>query len=523
MLMYSTDAPQAIHADAVQQIVHIVSGQIEGSPRDDHGVQSYKGIPFAALPLGHLRWAAPQRPASWDGVRPAVQFASRCISAWKSDPTPTPSSEDCLTLNVWTAAAKEAEKRPVMVWVHGGGFEFGSSADPSTDGTRLASKGVVVVSFNYRVGVFGFLAHPDLDVEGPSGNYGLQDQLAALRWVQENIARFGGDPGNVTLFGESAGAHAIGILMASPLSTGLFHKAIGQSGAFWDSTRGSLETHAEARVRGVDLSNALGTHTIQELRALPAEKVNAAGLWDFTTHPGATAFSPNIDGFLIPEAPAARFYAGKQMKIPLLAGWNAHEDFPFRPLALPHGSAQQFREAASAYFGPENMAEFLTLYPAENDEEANASAFALAGDLTISEQTWQWIDLQQRTGESAVYGYRLGYTSPYAPISSHLVDVPFVFGTLTPQFLVHGTMPPSAGDRALSELMQNYWVAFAGTGNPNRAELPVWPAYNAEHHLLILDSALPVAGPVPEAKRFAFLARMRHKGSLERKNERQKK
>jgi para-nitrobenzyl esterase len=506
--MFSADAPQAVHADAVQRIVHIVSGQIEGNPRDHEGVLSYKGIPYAAPPLGNLRWAAPEQPASWRGVRPAVQFGNRCISAWKSDPTPTPSSEDCLTLNVWTAAGEVTEKRPVMVWIHGGGFEFGSSADPSTDGTRLASKGVVVVSFNYRVGVFGFLAHPDLDREARSGDYGLQDQLAALRWVQENIARFGGDPANVTLFGESAGAHAIGILMASPLSVGLFHKAIGQSGAFWDSARGSLETYAEARARGVALSKALETHTLQELRALPAEEVNAAGLWDFTTHPGTTAFAPNIDGFVIPEAPAARFYEGKQLKIPVLAGWNAHEDFPFRALAVPHGDAQQFCEVASAYFGPENLTEFLELYPAKTDEEANASAFALAGDLTISEQTWQWIDLQKRTGESAVYGYRFGYTSPYAPIPSHLVDVPFVFGTLTPQFLVHGAMPPSAEDRAVSELMQNYWVTFARTGDPNRAGLPKWPAYNADDHILILDSSSPVEGPVPEAKRFVFLARL---------------
>jgi para-nitrobenzyl esterase len=521
--MFSANAPQAIHADDIQQLVQLVPGQIEGNPRDHEGVLSYKGIPYAAPPLGQLRWAAPQRPVAWHGVRPAVQYGSRCISAWKSDPTPTPSSEDCLTLNVWTAASKMTEKRPVMVWIHGGGFEFGSSADPSTDGTRLASKGVVVVSFNYRLGVFGFLAHPDLDREGPSGNYGLQDQLAALRWVQDNIAYFGGDPANVTLFGESAGAHAIGILMASPLSAGLFHKAIGQSGAFWDSARGSLETHAEALDRGVTLSKELGDLNIQELRMLPAEKVNAAGLWDFTTHPGTTAFAPNIDGFVVPEAPASRFHAGKQMKIPVLAGWNAHEDLPFRALALPHGNAQQFREAASAYFGPENLAEFLELYPAKNDEEATASAFALAGDLTISEQTWQWIDLQKRAGERAVYGYRFGYTSPYVPVTSHLVDVPFVFGTLTPQFLVHGTMPPSAEDRAVAELMQNYWVAFASTGDPNRPGLPEWPAYTNHDQVLILDSTSPIAQQAPEAVRFAFLARRRQDGALPRNESRDRK
>jgi para-nitrobenzyl esterase len=514
--MFTADVPQTNHIDAVQQIVHIVSGQVQGNSRDGKGVLSFKGIPYAAPPVGTLRWAAPQPAAPWQGVRPAVQYGSRCISAWKSDPTPTASSEDCLTLNVWTAAANVTERRPVMVWIHGGGFEFGSSADPSTDGTLLASRGVVVVSFNYRVGVFGFLAHPKLDREGPSGDYGLQDQLAALRWVQENIARFGGDPGNVTLFGESAGAHAIGILMASPLSSGLFHKAIGQSGAFWDSTRGSLESYEEARTRGVALSNALGIHTIEELRALPAQKVNAAGLWDFTTHPGATAFAPNVDGFVVPEAPAARFYAGKQMKVPVLAGWNAHEDFPFRALALPHASAAQFRKSASAYFGPEHLAEFLKLYPAANDEEANASAFVLAGDLTISEQTWQWLDMQQRSGVRSVYGYRFAYTSPYSPIASHLVDVPFVFGTMTPQFLVHGAMPPSAEDRNVSELIQDYWVNFASTGNPNGKGLPAWPELNADHQLLLLDSSSPVVGPAPEAERFAFLARRRQEGALSR-------
>ncbi len=517
--MFAAEAPQPMHVGTVQERVTMVSGQIQGSPRNHEGVLSFKGIPYAAPPVGPLRWVAPQRPTLWQGIRSGLQYGSRCISAWKGDPTPTPSSEDCLTLNVWTSARKVEERRPVMVWIHGGGFEFGSSADPSTDGTRLAAKGAVVVSFNYRVGVFGFLAHPDLDREGPSGNYGLQDQLAALRWVQENIESFGGDPGNVTIFGESAGAHAIGILMASPLSTGLFHKAICQSGAFWDSTRGSLETYAEARARGVALSQVLGTHTLQELRALPAQKVNAAGLWDFTTHPGTTAFAPNIDGFVIPEPPAARFYAGKQMKIPLLVGWNAQESFPFRPLALPHASAAQFRESASAYFGPERLDEFLKLYPAQSDAEANTSAFALAGDLTIAEQTWQLIDLQQRAGVSKVYGYRFGYTSPYAPIASHLVDVPFVFGTLTPQFLVQGAMPPSAEDRAVSELMQTYWVNFATTGNPNSNQLPEWPAYNGGHQLLILDSSSPSRGPVPEATRFAFLARLRHEGTLRRMDE----
>jgi para-nitrobenzyl esterase len=426
-----------------------------------------------------------------------------------------PSSEDCLTLNVWTAAVNTDEARPVMVWIYGGGFEFGSSADPSTDGRHLAKKGVVVVSLNYRVGVLGFLAHPDLDKEGPSGNYGLQDQLAALHWVQENIASFGGDPANITIFGESAGAHAIGLLMASPLSHGLFHKAIGQSGAFWDSSAGSLETFSEARVRGAAFSEKLEVRTIQQLRDLPVEAVNGAALWDFTTHPGSTAFSPNIDNYVVLDAPAARFFAGEHMKIPLLAGWNAAESFPFRPLALPHGSAAEFREAASAYFGAEHLTEFLELYPAANDDEATTSAYALAGDLTIGEQTWQWLDLQQRSGVSAVYGYRFNYTSPYVPIASHLVDVPFVFGTLTPQLLVQGAMPPSDADRAVSEVLQTYWLEFSRTGNPNGAS-DTWPSF-AEHEVLNIDSSSPQSASPPEKARFEFLSRFRDHGTLSRK------
>ena len=506
-----------MHATSIQETVTTISGRIRGNPRDPDGVLCFKGIPYAAPPIGPLRWAAPRPPASWSDIRPAIQYGNRCISAWRHDPTPSASSEDCLTLNVWTAAKTNDERQPVMVWIHGGGFEFGSSADPSTDGSVLAKKGVVVVSFNYRLGVFGFLAHPDLDKEGPSGNYGLQDQLAALHWVQENIAHFGGDPSNVTLFGESAGAHAVGILMASPLSAGLFHKAIGQSGAFWDSTQGSLETFAEAHTRGMAFARGMGAQSIEELRAFSAEKINAAALWDFTTHPGSSAFAPNIDGYVVPEAPATRFYADKQLHIPLLAGWNSAEDFPFRPLSLPHATAEAFRDAARDYFGAENLAEFLKLYPASTDEEANASANTLAGDLTISEQTWQWLDMHRQSGVGAIYGYRFSYTSPYVPVASHLVEVPFVFGTLTPQFLVHGTMPPSVTDQAVSELMQAYWVNFARTGNPNSTDLVTWPTYDAEHKILNLNSCAPTACHAVEESRFEFLSRMRNRGVLERK------
>jgi para-nitrobenzyl esterase len=494
--------------------VQVETGVVRGTPRDGGGVLAYKGIPYAAPPAGDLRWHAPQPPLRWDGVRDATRFGTRALSAWAGDAVPVPlRGEDCLNLNIWTAAQRSDERRPVMVWVHGGGFQFGTSANPSSDGTRLAQLGAVVVSFNYRVGVLGFLAHPELDREGPSGNYGLQDQLAALRWVKANIALFGGDPGNVTVFGESAGAHAIGILLASPLATGLIHKAIGQSGAFWDTVHGSLSTFDEARARGVAFAKQLGAPSIAALRAMPAQAVNAAAPWEFSTDPAATAFSPNIDRYVVPDVPAARYLRGEQLPVPLLAGWNDAEYWPFRGLALPHQTAQDFRSAAERMFGAGRIEEFLTLYPADSDAAASASADVLIGDLIISAQILEWLDMQHHTGGAPVYGYRFTYTSPYAPIASHLVDVPFVFGTLTPQFIVGGTSGPSDADRALSEMMMAYWVNFAANGNPNGTGLPPWPAYQPDGLVQNFGQTV-IAHRAPETARFRFLASFRVNGIL---------
>jgi para-nitrobenzyl esterase len=494
--------------------VRLESGAVRGAPRDGQGVLAFKGIPYAAAPMGRLRWRSPQPVPAWAGVRDALQFGARCWSAWSDDNTPgPPRSEDCLTVNVWTAAQHADERRPVMVWVHGGGFQFGSSAERFADGSRLAERGAVVVSFNYRVGVLGFFAHPALDAEGPSGNYGLQDQLAALGWVQANIARFGGDPANVTVFGESAGAHAIGILMASPLAAGLMHKAVGQSGAFWDSEFGALAPFDEARARGVAYAERMGVASIAALRELPAEALTAAALWNFKTNPSATAFSPSVDRYVVPEIPAARFVRGEQLRIPLLAGWNAAEHVPFRAFSLPHANAAEFRAAARRTFGASRLAEFLAAYPAANDAEANASAESLAGDLVISEQTWQWLELQHRCGAVPVYGYYFTYTSPYVPIASHLVDVPFVFGTLTPQFIAGSTAPPSDADRALSETMMSYWVNFATNGDPNGPGLPHWPVYGDSGILQELGQVVAPRTNV-QATRFRFLASYRTNGAF---------
>jgi para-nitrobenzyl esterase len=496
----------------IGDVVELEAGAIRGA-RDDTGVLSFKGVPYAAPPIGDRRWRAPQPVAAWSGVRDATQFGARCLSAWEDDPTPAPpQSEDCLTVNVWTAAAREDDALPVMVWIHGGGFQFGTSADPSTDGTRLAQRGVVVVSFNYRVGVLGFLAHPELDREGPSGNYGLQDQLAALRWVKTHIAKFGGDPGNVTVFGESAGAHAIGILLASPLAPGLMDRAIGQSGAFWDSEHGSLATLDEAHARGVAFAKRLGADSITALRAIPAETLNAQATWNFTQDPGITAFGPHVDGHVVLEVPAARYLRGEQLRIPLLAGWNDVEDLPFRSRALPHGTAQELRDAAQRTFGADRLPEFLVHYPADSDAQAQQSAAWLIGDLDISQQTWEWLELQRASG-APVFGYEFTFTSPYVPIASHLVDVPFVFGTMTPQLIVGGDAPPGDADRALSDTIMGYWVNFATRGDPNGPGLPPWPAYGDQGALQQL-SARVEASPSPRAARFRFLSSFRHEGVL---------
>ena len=491
--------------------VTIASGALQGAPADPGGVIAFKGVPYAAPPVGPLRWHAPQPAPLWPGVREATRFGDHCLSAWDQDREPGKRSEDCLTLNIWTAGLAPGAKRPVMVWLHGGGFQFGTGASPQFNGTRLAAKGVVVVTLNYRLGVLGFFAHPGLDREGPSGDYGLQDQLAALRWVRANIAQFGGDPANVTLFGESAGAHSVGILMASPLARGLFEKAIGESGAFWDGRDGAVEPYATARQRGVAFASRVGAASIAQLRAMPATVLNAAAPWNFSTNPAVTAFAPNVDRYVVPEAPAARFVRGEQMHVPLLAGWNAAEEFPFDALGLPHHSAQEFRAAAQRMFGKDRIAEFLRLYPADTDAQANVSAAAFTGDIVISEQTWQWLELQRRTGHVPTFGYEFTYTSPYTPIASHITEVPFLFGSLTPQFIVGSRTPAGDADRALAEVMMSYWVNFATRGNPNGPGLPNWPAFGPDGTIQNLGMTIQPQANDREA-RFRFIASFRRQG-----------
>jgi len=383
--------------DSIESTVTLSSGAIIGNPRDANGILSFKGIPYAKPPVCNLRWTPPVPPIPWTCPINATHFGSSCWNNLVGGPVYTPYNEDCLTVNVWTGALKKTERRPVMVWIHGGGFQFGSSANPLYDGTALAREGVILVSLNYRLGVFGFLGLKELDAEGyNSGDFGLQDQLAALRWVKHNIAAFGGDPCNVTIFGESAGAHAIGLLMASPLAPGLFNKAIMESGAWWDRNHGSLTTFAEARQYGLNFEKKVGVTSVTGLRELSAQVLNNAQPYNLNQDPGVTGFSPSIDGYVVPVAPGQAFHNGYQMKVPLLAGFNAEEQFLFLGLALPHKIANQFKSAAEILFG-QRTPEFLRLYPDNTPALLNASSDALIGDLMIREQTWEAANTQHLT------------------------------------------------------------------------------------------------------------------------------
>lgn len=529
-------SPPGSAATLSPPVVTTTSGTFQGIAPDANGVVSFKGVPYAAPPVGPLRWRSPQPVKALPGIRPAVSFGNACLAA----PGPfanlpntatVPQSEDCLNLNVWTqslppgtsstarqgntravagtAPAASAAPRPVMVWLHGGGFQFGTSADPTYDGSQLASRGVVVVSLNYRLGVFGFLASSGLDAEsGPSGDWGLQDQLAGLRWVQQNIARFGGDPSQVTLFGESAGAHAVGMLMSSPKAKGLFSRAIIESGALWDTEHGSIATHAEALARG---NQFLSQFAGQDPRSIPADVINARAPWDGVSDPTITAFGPSVDGSVLTDSPGDVFRKKEQLHIPILGGWNGAEYFIFAGRAIPAAPPQVFYSAASNLFGPACLPQFKSLYPQTDATNAQASSFQLDGDMGIAEQTWETLMRQSAVGPS--YAYHFTYTSAYSPIPIHTAEVPFVFGTLTKE-LVAPTATPQAGDKRLSAMMMSYWTNFAKRGNPNGAGLPTWPMIGADgSHVLTLDND-PRATSNPDLARFRFLARYRQNGRL---------
>ena len=469
-------------ASPLGSTVLLADGAIFGNERDSSGILSFKGIPYATPPVGALRWTPPQPPAPWIGTLNATQFGFSCwsnIAGLGVVGSATPNNEDCLTMNVWTGATDSSEKRPVMFWIYGGGFQFGSSGDPTYNGTTMAGEGVIVVNFNYRLGVFGFLGLDELDKEGiPSGDYGLQDMLLALRWVKSNIAAFGGDPDSVTIFGESAGAHAIGLLMSSPIAKKeqLFHKAIMESGAWWDRSHGPLTTYDEARQYGANFKKKLNVTSVAELRAISAQDINNAQPFSLNHDPGVTNFSPSVDGYVIPVVPGRAFHNGLQMKIPLLAGFNSNEQYVFQGNELPHNTSKEFESAAEILFG-DRMPEFLSLYPDNISAFLNASSGTLIGDLYIREQTWEAAYTHRKTTNMPVFAYYYTYASMYEPIPSHTAEMPFVFGNFVNNPVIDSVVPPDPQDMKFSKEVMGYWVNFAKNGNPNSASSATWPEY----------------------------------------------
>ncbi|MCX6217813.1 carboxylesterase family protein [Spirosoma sp.] len=488
----SAKAPQAKTANGV------VEGVVEPS-----GIRSFKGVPFAQPPVGELRWKEPQPVKNWQGVHKADKFGPRAMQrpifgdmGFRSNGM----SEDCLYLNVWTPAKSANEKLPVLVYFYGGGFVAGDGSEARYDGESMARKGIVALTVNYRLGVFGFFAHPELTKESPnhsSGNYGYLDQAAALKWVKENIAAFGGDPNRVTIAGESAGSISVSALMVSPLSKGLFAQAIGESGSLLGGLPPtSLAKGEEAGTKFA--TEAAGANTLTELRAMPADR-----LLEATAKPGVPWFTSTIDGYFFPKLPLEIFEAGQQAHVPLLVGWNSEEMNYRAVMGQEKPTPENYANALKKLY-KEQADEVLKLYPGTTEPEILESATALASDRFLAYSTWKWADMQAKTGGGKpVYRYyysrprpamtpAMGNAAPglaggvvkstdanamkVAPASGavHSAEIEYAMGNL-PSNKVYAWTPD---DYKVSEVMQNFFANFIKTGNPNGPGLPKWPAAN---------------------------------------------
>ena len=492
----------ASHADPLT--AKTAQGKVHGKTINDGKVRAFLGLPYAAPPVGDLRWKAPQAAAKWKGDRDATKYGAHCAQGRVfedmifQDAGP---SEDCLFLNVYTPAdATDKSKLPVMFWIHGGGYSGGGSSEPRHNGDFLPLKGVVLVTINYRLGAFGFLATSDLakEANGATGNYGLMDMVAALQWVKGNIKQFGGDAGNVTIFGESAGSFAVSTLIASPMAKGLFQKGIGESGgALGGGQTLGGQTLAERTKVDDEWVAKLGVTSLKDLRAMPTDKI-----LDAAKTKGMVGFPPDVDGKFLTEPVVDTYAAGKQAHVPLLGGWNRDEG---SFMATRGMKAEQWKGMATALY-KDRADEFLKLYPGDTDEKALRSAIDYGSDSFIALGTWKWLEAHRKTGDSPVFRYHFelpATPSKFHPgtFAFHSDDIEYVFGTLDtrPGFTV------SAEDRKLSEQMMGYWTNFAKTGDPNGAGLPEWPKYTVGGDSLIhLDSTI-TSGPDTLRPRYEFL------------------
>jgi para-nitrobenzyl esterase len=500
--------------------VRIEHGTIEGNYDIKTGIQTYFGIPFAKPPVGDLRWKAPQPPEKWAGVKETKKFGPRPMQTdvfgdmeSRSDGV----SEDCLYLNVWTPAKRNTTNLPVLVYFFGGGFVAGDASEYRYDGESMAGKGIVVVTVNYRLNIFGFLAHPELSEEAPyhaSGNYGLLDQQAALQWVQNNITAFGGNPDKVTIAGESAGSISVSLQMASPLSRDLIDGAIGESGAAIHPTLPPVPLE-EAEKIGLEFARKAGYPRISQLRALSARDI-----YEIYNESNRFGFPIVIDGYFLPESLPEIFNAGKQAQVPLLLGWNSAEvsgkDFM---QGQPYSRTNYLNQVKQVY--PETYEEVLKFYPAGTEKEIEKSATALASDRFISYSTWKWFDLHRKYSDQPVYRYLYSKIPPPgkndeevmygnenlenpAPVGApHAVEIPYCMGNLP----LIDEFEWTAEDYTVMKVMQNYFANFIKYGNPNGDNLPEWTPAKPEDNtppVMIIDTKSGIQ-PAEEDARFEFL------------------
>ena len=467
-------------AGANLQPLKTEGGLLAGTPSADGSVVAYKGVPFAAAPVGNLRWRAPKPAPAWQGVRQANQFSASCIQTIVEERKPwtyefmahTPISEDCLYLNVWTGAKNANERRPVFFWMYGGGYTEGSAAVPVYDGETLARKGLVVVTINYRLGLFGFLAHPELSKESDrnaSGNYGTLDQIAALQWVQKNIAAFGGDPNRVTIAGQSAGAGSVHTLTASPLAKGLFQRAIAESGSSVVPNN-RMPRLVQAEELGAKFAESKGARDIAALRAMSWQDLVGG------TRTGNTSnFRPIVDGWVLPDSVENIFAQGRQNDSPTLTGLTADEGSAAQDYgAIP---AVAFEKQIAQRFG-DLAASFLKLYPFAGDEQAGAAEKTSAREQGRVSM-YLWALNRAKTAKTKAFTYYWNHAEPgpdekrYGAF--HTSEVPYVFNTLN-----KSSRPWTAEDHQIAETLGAYWANFAASGDPNGKGLATWPAVEGE-------------------------------------------
>ena len=488
--LLSTLAFGQLNSDKSSPIVTTANGKLQGTQLS--GISMFKGIPYAQPPVGDLRWKEPQAVKNWDGTLKADHFAAKAMQLpiysdmqFRSDGM----SEDCLYLNIWTPAKTGKEELPVLVYFYGGGFRAGDGSEYRYDGESMARRGIVAVTVNYRLGIFGFLAHPELTKESAhhaSGNYGLMDQTEALRWVHRNITAFGGNPDNITIAGESAGSSSVNAQVVSPLSRNLFAAAIGESGSVLDLE--SITSLTDAEKNGLRFSDSLGKHSIRDLRAMPAEQILQA-----TASPGIEYFPIDVDGYFFPAQPLALYKEGRIAKVPLLVGWNSEESGWKSILGKEEPTRENYINAVKKLY-PADADQILKLYAVGKDTDVESVATELAGDRHSNFGFWRWAELHAKTN-SPVYRYyyikaRPGLRADINKMTTqneatkrtgsfqgaaHSAEIEYALGNL-PTNRYYDWQPD---DYLVSAIMQEYFLNFIKTKNPNGVGLPYWPLYQS--------------------------------------------